>query len=48
MLIWLSHCSSLRNLLSHQTILEHLPWVSDVEEELRRKQQEAKQNKQEE
>lgn len=33
-------------LLSQQTILEHLPWVSDAQEELRRKTAEATANKQ--
>lgn len=34
---------SLSPLLSDQTILEHLPWVADPQEELRRKAEEAKQ-----
>lgn len=33
---------SLSDILSQRTILEQLPWVSDVEEELRRKQSETK------
>lgn len=37
---------SLADILSQRTILEHLPWVSDVEEELRRKQLEANHNEQ--
>ena len=32
---------SLSPVLSQRTILEHLPWVADVEEELRRKADET-------
>ena len=36
---------SLSPVLSAQTILEHLPWVADAQEELRRKERENRQNK---
>lgn len=32
---------ALSPVLSHQTILEHLPWVADAQEELRRKEKES-------